>query len=80
MHNRLLITFEAPAEADSAYVRDDAYDRLMNDYSFCGEGGRFGSPLCDWFVIGGRWSGVRGDVTGSVTSNTMTLPGLWSIA
>jgi hypothetical protein len=30
----------------------------MGDDSFCGEGGRFGSPLADWFVIGGRWSGL----------------------
>jgi hypothetical protein len=30
---------------------------LLADDSFCGEGGRFGTPLCDWFVIGGRWSG-----------------------
>jgi hypothetical protein len=30
---------------------------LQEDDSFCGQGGRFGSPLCDWFVIGGRWTG-----------------------
>lgn len=58
MHNRLLITLKPPAVADSVHVRHDAFDRLVNDDSFCGEGGRFGSPLCDWFVIGGRWSGV----------------------
>lgn len=58
MHYRLLITIEAPFDADSADVRNDVFDLLMNDDSFCGEGGRFGSPLCDWFVIGGRWSGM----------------------
>jgi hypothetical protein len=59
MHNRLLITLDAPADAATSHkVRDDVYDRLMDDDSFCGEGGRFGHPLGDWFVIGGRWSGL----------------------
>lgn|SRR5487761_1899362 len=62
MHSRLLMTLDAPAEATSEEVRHDVYDRLMNDDSFCGEGGRFGSPLCDWFVIGGRWSGLFAEI------------------
>jgi hypothetical protein len=58
MHYRMLITLNAPANTDSADVRHDVFDRLINDDSFCGAGGRFGAPLCDWFVIGGRWSGL----------------------
>ena len=58
MHNRLLLTLAAPADAGPEQVRRDVFDQLMNDDSFCGGGGRFGSPLCDWFVIGGRWSGL----------------------
>lgn len=58
MHYRMLITLAAEATATSESVRREAYDRLSQDDSFCGSGGRFGSPLCDWFVIGGRWSGV----------------------
>lgn len=58
MHNRLLITLDAPADAGSEQVRQDVFRRLMSDSSFCGEGGLFGHPLCDWFVIGGRWSGL----------------------
>jgi hypothetical protein len=58
MHNRLLLTLDAPSDAGSKHVREDAFNRLMDDDSFCGEGGRFGFPLCDWFVIGGRWSGL----------------------
>jgi len=58
MHNRLFVTLDAPADAGSQQVREDAFNRLMDDDSFCGEGGRFGHPLCDWFVIGGRWSGL----------------------
>ena len=58
MHSRLLVTLDAPADAGSQHVREDAFNRLMDDDSFCGEGGRFGHPLCDWFVIGGRWSGL----------------------
>jgi hypothetical protein len=62
MHHRLLITLKAPTDADSATVRNDVYNRLMSDDSFVGEGGRFGSPLCDWFVIGGRWSGYLAEI------------------
>ncbi|MGH7194056.1 MAG: hypothetical protein ACREJM_11075 [Candidatus Saccharimonadales bacterium] len=58
MHNRLLITLTPEPGADSEAVRHDAFNRLVADNSFCGDGGRFGSPLCDWFVIGGRWSGM----------------------
>lgn len=57
MHYLLLITLSAPADAKSTEIRTEVYERLMHDDSFCGQGGRFGSPLCDWFVIGGRWSG-----------------------
>jgi hypothetical protein len=58
MHNRMLITLTPPAGADSERVRQNAFGRLIVDDSFCGDGGRFGSSLCDWFVIGGRWSGL----------------------
>jgi hypothetical protein len=62
MHHRLLITLDFPPFDDSIHVRRKLYDRLMADDSFCGEGGRFGSPLCDWFVIGGRWSGQLAEI------------------
>lgn len=58
MHHRLLITLAIMAGATSLDARKLAYAKLLEDDSFCGEGGRFGSPLCDWFVIGGRWSGL----------------------
>lgn len=58
MHNRLLVTLNPPADADSERVRRNVHDQLLADDSFCGNGGRFGHPLCDWFVIGGRWSGL----------------------
>jgi hypothetical protein len=57
MHHLLLITLNRPADATSLDTRERVYSKLINDDSFCGEGGRFGAPLCDWFVIGGRWSG-----------------------
>ena len=57
MHYLMLITLTLPASYTSESARSEVYSRLMDDDSFCGEGGRFGSPLCDWFVIGGRWSG-----------------------
>lgn len=58
MHTRMFITLAAPQGSKSAGVRCSVYERLMADDSFCGDAGRFGSPLCDWFVIGGRWSGT----------------------
>jgi hypothetical protein len=57
MHYLMLVTLAMPNGATSLDARKQAMERLLADDSFCGEGGRFGSPLCDWFVIGGRWSG-----------------------
>src|SRR3972149_2460001 len=57
MHYRLLVTFNKDDAQNSEDARNHVYDELSNDGSFCGEGGRFNSPIADWFVIGGRWSG-----------------------
>jgi hypothetical protein len=57
MHYLMLITLAIEPGESSQDARDRAFATLAEDDSFCGEGGRFGSPLCDWFVIGGRWSG-----------------------
>ena len=59
MHYRLFVTLDAKGHKilNSEDARNKVYGMLHNDDSFCGEGGRFGSPVCDWFVIGGRWSG-----------------------
>ena len=58
MHYRMLVTTSLPEGATSDDARFTVHDALLCDDSFCGAGGRFGSPLCDWFVIGGRWSGL----------------------
>jgi len=58
MHYRMLVTTSLPDGATSDDARHTVHDALLNDESFCGTGGRFGSPLCDWFEIGGRWSGL----------------------
>ena len=57
MHHLMLVTLSLPDGGNSEDARDSAYDLLTEDDSFCGEGGRFGCPLADWFVLGGRWSG-----------------------
>jgi hypothetical protein len=58
MHYLMLVTVAMSPGANSEDARPRAYSRLLQDNSFCGEtAGRFGSTLCDWFVIGGRWSG-----------------------
>lgn len=63
MHYRMLVTISRPKGANSEDARIAVHHALINDDSFCGEGGRFGSPLCDWFVIGGRWSGLLAEIT-----------------
>jgi hypothetical protein len=58
MHYQMLVTLTLPDGATSLDARRQAEQFLQADDSFCGDGGRFGSPLCDGFVIGGRWSGI----------------------
>lgn len=55
MHYLMLVTVEADS---SKQARFSVFEALASDATFCGEGGRFGVPVCDWFVIGGRWSGM----------------------
>lgn len=57
MHHLLLVTLSLPADGNSQIARESAFSRLIDDDSFVGEAGRFGCPLADWFVLGGRWSG-----------------------
>lgn len=58
MHHLMLVTVALAPDATSDDVRRQVENDLLIDASFCGDGGRFGAPLCDWFVIGGRWSGL----------------------
>jgi hypothetical protein len=58
MHHLMLVTVALGKDSTSEQARRSAYSHLSEDDSFVGEGGRFGSPLADWFVIGGRWSGL----------------------
>jgi hypothetical protein len=55
MHFRFLVTCEQGAAETSAEAREYVLDTLHEE-SFCSDG-RWGGGLCDWFVIGGRWSG-----------------------
>ena len=58
MHFRMFVTSSYSDDADSLTVRSSVFHTLASDESFCGSGGIFGSPVCDWFEICGRWSGV----------------------
>jgi hypothetical protein len=55
MHYRFLVTCGQGAAETSEEARAYVLDTLLEE-GFCGEG-RWGGGLCDWFVIGGRWSG-----------------------
>jgi hypothetical protein len=61
MHTLLLVTLSLANNGTSEEARHSAYSSLVEDTSFCGDGGRFGRPLADWFVLGGRWSGMLRD-------------------
>jgi len=50
-------TINADDIMTSEEAREEVYNTLANDPTFCGDGGRFGYTTADWFVIGGRWSG-----------------------
>jgi hypothetical protein len=67
MHYLMLVTLTMLPGETSPEVRERIYSQLVGDSSFCGDGGRFASPVCDWFVLGGRWSGLlRETVIGDV--------------
>jgi hypothetical protein len=55
MHFRFLVTCERDWAETSQEARAHVLDTLLEE-GFCGEG-RWGGGVCDWFVIGGRWSG-----------------------
>jgi hypothetical protein len=58
MHYLMLVTLTMLPGETSPEARERVFSTLSDDNTFCGEGGRFGCPLADWFVIGGRWSGL----------------------
>ena len=55
MHFRFLATCDRDTAETSEEARAYVLDTLLEE-GFVGEG-RWGGGLCDWFVIGGRWSG-----------------------
>lgn len=63
MHALLFVTTNKDRAENSEEARSYVYEELINDNSFCGEGGRFSCPIADWFVIGGRWSGKLSRLT-----------------
>ena len=72
MHTLMLVTLTLPASGTSEEACNSAYSRLSEDGSFCGEGGRFGCPLADWFVIGCWWSGIlREAILGQPYNNAL---------
>jgi hypothetical protein len=56
MHARFLVTFNKDEAETSLEARSYVTDYLQEN-GFVGEG-RWGGGMADWFVIGGRWSGV----------------------
>jgi hypothetical protein len=58
MHNLMLVTINKDCAENSQEAREYVNAELMNDNSFVGDnGGRFGTNVCDYFSIGGRWTG-----------------------
>lgn len=57
MHYEAYILVSKAEATTSLEARQEVMSSLLNDESFIGEGGRFFTPVCDSFRIGGRWSG-----------------------
>jgi len=57
MHYAAYVLLPKAEATTSLEARQEVERSLLNDESFVGEGGRFYSPVCDWFKIGGRFSG-----------------------
>jgi len=59
VHFRLLVTIDKKEAKTSKEARDTVYSKLVDDTSFVGGDSPqfFSGSVCDWFVIGGRWSG-----------------------
>ena len=57
MHFLYFVTFDKKNADNSQEAREYANNILMKN-SFCyADGGYFAGGKCDWYVIGGRWSG-----------------------
>jgi len=56
MHASLYVLAKKENFKDSHQARDSVRDWL-NEEGFADDSARFKSPIADWFVIGGRWSG-----------------------
>jgi hypothetical protein len=56
MHYRYFVLTNKSNAKTSAEARNYV-ENWLTDEGFCSQG-RFGSGMADWFVIGGRWSGV----------------------
>jgi hypothetical protein len=56
MHYRFLVTFKSGAAKNSTQARRYVRNTLINE-GFAWPDSRWGYSMCDWFVIGGRWSG-----------------------
>lgn len=57
MHYAAYVLVSKAEATTSVEARQEVMNSLEGDPSFVGEGGRFFTPVCDWFVIGGRFSG-----------------------
>lgn len=51
------VLFPVSEARTSKEARQHVMDELSKDPTFVNESGRFTLPICDWFVIGGRYSG-----------------------
>ena len=60
MHSLYLVKFSKGAvEKENAL---DEAQSILESNGFAGDGGFFSNCKADWFVIGGRWSGVLSDL------------------
>lgn len=58
MHVKSYVLVPVTEATSSLEARKYVTEVLGDDPTFVGKEGRFATPVCDWFVIGGRWSGT----------------------
>jgi len=57
MHFFAYVLLPKAEATTSLEARLQVYKDLSEDASFIGGSGRFSGPICDWFDIGGEWTG-----------------------
>jgi hypothetical protein len=63
MHYIYFVKLKKDEEARNSKLAREVASETLNHHGFAGEGGYFSSSKSDWYVVGGRWSGLLQEAT-----------------